>query len=177
LSVATLWDRELSDEFRLVGQLDPEARLKMIVRLLEWTIDALPSRQLSGKRRRTVAAAMMLVRSAAAGSPPDTDSDEVESLEDKLEDLADDIKVQDLWQLFIALSDAVGVSAEEFTADFTGEIMSACYDVIRDCEDLPEFRVGTPESVVLGQERANANCMRAIEVQKELVREALRQQV
>lgn len=177
--MATLWDRELPDEFRLVGQLSPEARLTMTVRLLEWTIDALPSRQrsrLSGKRRRTVDAAMRLVRDAAAGSPPDMDSDEVVSLEDKLADLADDFKVQDLWQLIIALSGAVGVPAEEFTADFTGEIMSACYDVIRDCEDLPEFPVGTPESIVLGQERANANCMRAIEFQKELVREAVRQQ-
>jgi hypothetical protein len=54
--------------------------------------------------------------------------------------------------------------------------MSECYDVIRDCEDLPEFPVGTPESVVLGQERANANCMRAIQFQKQLVREAVQRQ-
>jgi hypothetical protein len=119
---------------------------------------------------------MQMVRSAAAGSPPDIDSDQVESLEDKLADLADDGKVQDLWQLFIALSGAIGVPAEQCTAEFTGEIMSACYDVIRDCEDLPEFPVGTPESIVLGQERANANCMRAIDFQKDLVREAARQQ-
>jgi hypothetical protein len=47
--------------------------------------------------------------------------------------------------------------------------------VIRDCEDLPEFSVRTSESVVLGRERANANCMRAIEFQKDLVREAVRE--
>jgi hypothetical protein len=174
--VATLWDRELPDEVALVGQLDPEARLQMIVRLLEWTIDALPSRQrslLARKRRRTVDAAMALVRSAAAGSPPDMDSEEVAELEDKLQELADDFAVQDLWQLFVALSNCVGVPAEEFTAEFTAEIMSACYDVIRDCEDLPEFPVGTPESTVLGQERANANCMAAIAKQKEVVRDAV----
>jgi hypothetical protein len=176
--LATLSDRELADEFRLVGQLHPQARLNMMLRLLEWTIEALPSRQrslLSRKRRQTVAAAMELVRTAAAGSPRDVDSDEVVSLEEKLEDLADDMKLQDLWQLFIALSDAIGVPTEDFSAESTAEIMSACYDVIRDCEDLPEFPVGTPESIVLGQERANANCMRAIEFQKQLVREAAQQ--
>lgn len=52
--------------------------------------------------------------------------------------------------------------------------MSACYDVIRDCEDLPEFPVGTAEATVLAAERANENCMRAISRQKELVGEALR---
>jgi hypothetical protein len=177
--VATLWDRELPDEVRIVGQLAPAARIQLVARLLEWTIEALPRKQRSRlvrRRGRTVDAAMALVRSAAAGSPPDSDSEEVEELAEKLEDLADDFAVEELGQLFIALSDAIGVPAEELTPELTVEIMSACYDVIRDCEDLPEFPVGTPESTVLAQERANENCMRAIEFQKQLVREAVQQQ-
>jgi hypothetical protein len=88
--------------------------------------------------------------------------------------LADDDDLQDLGQLFVALSDAVGVSIDDVSVDFTRTVMSACYDVIRDCEGLPEFPVGTAEQTVLDVERANAGCMAAIEQQKVLIQAAER---
>ncbi|HEX6683896.1 MAG TPA: hypothetical protein VF062_13925 [Candidatus Limnocylindrales bacterium] len=177
-ALETLPHLELADEFRLVGRLHPQARIDLLVRLLEWTIDALPSKprsRLRGKRRRTVDAAMKMVRDAAAGSS-EFDRDEVASLMERLWDLADDVEVLELGQLFVALAGVAGVSAEDLTPEALIGTMSECYDVIRDCEDLPEFPVGTPESIVLDQERANANCMRAIEFQKRLVHETVQQQ-
>ena len=168
----------MADEVRLLGQLDSGTQLQLIVRLLEWTIAALPSAArslLEGEAGETVNGALQLVRGAAEGSPPDEESEEVERLEDELAELADELELQDLWQLFVALNDSVGVPAEAVTAEFTRTIMSACYDVIRDCENLPEFPVGTQESIVLNAERANDSCMRAIEYQKELVRTAVQE--
>ena len=168
----------MADDVRLLGQLHSGTQLQLIVRLLEWTIEALPSTArslLEGEPGETVNAAMQLVRGAAAGSPPDEESEEVEELEDELAELADELELQDLWQLFVALNDSVGVPAEDVTVEFTRTIMSACYDVIRDCEDVPEFPVGTAESIVLNAERENDNCMRAIEYQKELVRTAVQE--
>lgn len=173
--MATLWDREMADEIRILGRLDPDSQLNLIVRLLEWTVEVLPSgarELLEGEGRGAVDAALDYVRAAAAGSPPDVELEEFEELEDQLSELADEVELQDLWQLFVALSDSVGVSAVDVTVDFTWTIMSACYDAIRDCEDLPELPLGTAEPVVLDVERANANCMRAIEYQKQLVRTA-----
>ncbi|MGC4897416.1 hypothetical protein [Micromonospora sp. DT31] len=168
----------MGDEVRLLGQLGSGAQLDLIVRLLEWTIEALPSAArslLEGEAGETVSGALQLVRGAAAGSLPDEESEEVEELEDELAELADELELQDLWQLFVALNDSVGVPAEDVTVEFTRTIMSACYDVIRDCEDVPEFPVGTQESVALDAERANNNCMRAIEYQKELIRTAVQE--
>jgi hypothetical protein len=156
----------MADEVHLLGRLDSESQLNLIGRLLEWTIEALPSSArelLDGEAGGTVGAALEYVRRTAAGSPPDVD---------ELSELADEVELQDLWQLFVALGDSVGVPAEDITVDFTRTIMSACYDVIRDCEDLPGLPVGTAEPVVLDVERANANCMGAIEYQKQLVRTA-----
>jgi hypothetical protein len=165
----------MADDVRRTERLDPETRLRLIAQLLGWTVEALPSTAralLEGEARETVDAALEAVRDAAAGSPPDIESDEVEDLEDQLDELADDDDLQDLGQLFVALSDCVGVPAEDVSVEFLRTIMSACYDVIRDCEDLPEFPVGTPEQTVLDVERANARCMAAIEQQKILVRAA-----
>jgi hypothetical protein len=104
------------------------------------------------------------------------DPDEVESLSDKLWDLTEDKEVYELRQLFSVLGDMVGAPAEGFTPEGVTDTMCECYYAIRDCQDLPEFPIGTPESIILDQERANANCMRAIEFQKRLVREAVQQQ-
>jgi len=173
--VATLWDRELADDVRRAARLDPDARLRLIAQLLAWTDEALPSAAralLEGAARDTVDAALEAVRDAAAGSPPDIESDDVAELEDQLDELADDDDLRDLGQLFVALSDCVGVAAGDVSVEFLRTIMSACYDVIRDCEELPEFPVGTAEQAVLDAERANVRCMAAIEEQKRLVRAA-----
>ncbi|MEU8299825.1 hypothetical protein AB0C04_21450 [Micromonospora sp. NPDC048909] len=164
----------MADEIPLLGRLDYGSQLNLIVRLLEWTVEVLPSgarELLEGEGRGAVEAALDYVRAAAAGSPPDVESETFEELEDHLSVLADEVDLQDLWQLFVALSDSVGVPAEDVTVDFTRTIMSACCDV-GDCEDLPELPLGTAEPVILDAERANANCMRAIEYQKQLVRTA-----
>ncbi|MFI6262927.1 hypothetical protein [Micromonospora sp. NPDC051006] len=165
----------MADKIPLLGRLDSGSQLNLIVRLLEWTVEVLPSgarELLEGEGRGAVEAALDYVRAAAAGSPPDVESEAFEELEDELSELADEVDLQDLWQLFVALIDSVGVPAEDVTVGFTRTIMSACYDVIRDCEDLPELPLGTAEPVVLDVERANPNCMRAIEYQRQLVRTA-----
>jgi hypothetical protein len=104
------------------------------------------------------------------------DPDEVESLSDKLWDLTEDKEVYELRQLFVVLASTIGAPAEEFTPESVTGTMAECYYAIRDCQDLPEFPIGTPESIILDQERANANCMRAIEFQRQLVRETVQQQ-
>ncbi|MFG2056119.1 hypothetical protein ACGFI9_19035 [Micromonospora sp. NPDC048930] len=170
----TLWDREVADEAELVGRLSPAGRMELTRQVLDWTIEALPSDAreiLAGRPGQVVDAAISDIRAVADGAEP---TDEADEIEDELLELSDEVELQSLWQLFNALSYCIGLDPSELETATTQETMSACYDVIRDCEDLPEFPVGTDEATVLAAERANDNCMRAIDQQKELIGEALR---
>lgn len=159
-----------------VERLTPSARFELVLRVLEWTIDALPSHSralLAEEAGKTVDAAMDLVRRSVAGADPE---ESAEDLVDELYEWSDDLRVERLWQLFNALSYCVEVPAADTTAGLACQTISACYDVIRDCEDLPELPVGTPEETVLDVERANAHCMAAIVKQKELIHEMRRRE-
>jgi hypothetical protein len=78
---------------------------------------------------------------------------------DELFEWSDDLRVERLWQMVNASTYCVGARADDATAEMALEVMSACCDVIRDGERLPEFAVGTPEEEVLAVERADANCI------------------
>jgi hypothetical protein len=142
-------------------KLPSKARLELVLQVLEWTRDALPSSSralVADEAGKTVDAAMDLVRRSVSGAAP---GDSTEDVLDELFEWSDDLRVERLWQLFNALTYCVGVRADDATAEMALETMSACYDVIRDGERLPEFAVGTPEEKVFAVERANANCMNA----------------
>jgi hypothetical protein len=166
-------------EAELIERLTPSTRLELVLQVLEWTIDALPASGrdlLVEEAGKTVDAAMGLVRRSVGGSGPEGSAGDavVGDVIDELFEWSDDLRVERLWQLFNALSYCVEVRAADTSAALAGETLAACYDVIRDCEEIPEFPIGTPEATVLAAERANHNCMRAIARQKELVHEALR---
>ena len=172
--MATLWDREVSDDVKPgLEQLPPVARLELVLHVLEWTIEALPASSralLAEEAGKTVDSATGWIRRSVAGEDV---SDLPEDLVGELFEWRDDLRLVDLWQLFTALNWCVGVPAAETTVDTAVETISACYDVVRDCEDLPEFLEEVPEEKMFGAERANANCMAAIAKQKEMVREAV----
>ncbi|MER7441496.1 hypothetical protein [Micromonospora avicenniae] len=168
-----LWDQEAVEEVKVgIEKLPPSARLEVALSVLEWTVGALPdgSRALLAEEAgKTVDAAISWVRRSLAGEDV---SGVPEDLVDELFEWSDELHVVDLWQLFNALIACVGVPAAKTSVPTALNTLSACYDVIRDCEGL-EFPLETPEEEVLTAQRANANCMAAISKQKEIVDDAI----
>jgi hypothetical protein len=171
--MATFWDRELGDEVRAgLGRLQPAVRLRLALRVLEWTVDALPesSRQLlAPEAGRTVDAALGWIRRAVAGEPV---GDVPEELYDELYEWRDDIRVVDLWQLFSAVTWPLGTRAAKMSVDLGVDTLSACYDVIRDCAVLPD---SDDEDEMAAWEEADPGCLAAVAAQRDMMLDAVRQ--
>lgn len=169
----TLWDREMSAEVALLGDIASARRLKLVSDVIDDTVASLPDTAqdlLTGEAGAAVEAAIRSIHAAVNGSSQDEPADE---LFDELLELAEDVDVIPLWQLFMALSHCVAVVPLQIGVGTTEEVLSALYDTVRDCEELPEFPVGTAEDVVLAVESANDRCMGSIVRQKRLIREAV----
>lgn len=166
-----MWDRELADEANLINGLAPSARLALALRVIEETVQGLSSEcqaLLTGVPGATVRMAIDVVSASlrAESVPP------VDDLVEALFELSDDRELAPVWQLFNALTYCVGVPARGMGVRPTRETLAACYDAVRDCADVEEFPVGTPEAIVLAADLANADCVRALSRQRELIREA-----
>ncbi|MFC4071796.1 hypothetical protein [Actinoplanes subglobosus] len=168
----TLWDREMSAEVALLGDISPARRIKLVSDVIDDTVASLPDAGqdlLTGEAGAAVEAAIRAIHAAVGGSSEDEPADE---LFDELLELAEDVDVMPLWQLFMGLSYCVAVVPMKIGVGTTEEVLSALYDTVRDCQDLPEFPVGTAEDVVLAVESANDRCVASIARQKTLIREA-----
>ncbi|GAA0456318.1 hypothetical protein Aca07nite_52170 [Actinoplanes capillaceus] len=169
----TLWDREMQAEVESIESMASPARLELARRVIAWTVSVLPVESaalLDSDAGEWVRSAVRMIDAAAEGL--EVSEDDVDEIEDELLELADDMDYVPLWQLFNGLVYAVGVSSTEMGGQTTVEILSACYDVVRDCEDLPESVEPEAEEVVLAREMANDRCRAAIERQRAFVREA-----
>ncbi|MBB4960876.1 hypothetical protein [Micromonospora polyrhachis] len=162
----------MQPECELLGAMLPAVRLELVRRVVNWTVDALPAEcreLLDSDGGEWVGHAVRMIDAAADGRT--AHDEDVGPVVDELLELADDVDFVPLWQLFNALVYGVGVSAAEMSGQTTTEILSACYDTVRDCADLPDVALSEPAEVVLGREWANDACRAAIVRQKELVRE------
>ncbi|WP_430786310.1 hypothetical protein [Actinoplanes sp. G11-F43] len=159
-------------EVALLRTISSVQRIELVSDVINDTVASLPDAArglLTGEAGIAVEAAIRSIRAAVSGSSDGGPNDEIF---DELIELSEDFDVLPLWQLFMGLSYCVAANPLKIGVDSTEAVLSALYDVVRDCEDLPEFPVGTSEDVVLAVELANDRCMGAIARQKELIREA-----